>query len=270
MRNDRSTPINHGTVRSTQLTYNMERINTANIITTRYQRTLDKKKVDRIVANFDERVANEPKVSLRNGKYYVFDGQHTIAARKKLNGGKDLVILCKVFYDLSEKEEALLFATQTGHSSKPTSGITLRAKVIGNDPETLSFIKATEVVGLKPSFSDSKGKFRLRCINTAKNLFHKYGEAQYVNALRCVVDAWEGDPVSLRSEILITLCAFVNVYEGHFDRKKLSQKLQYVSPENIIRIYNGVNGEGGKKKSMQFVLDVYNHRNTIDPQPVRF
>ena len=54
MRNDRSTPINHGTGRSTQLTYNMERINTANIITTRYQRTLDKKKVDRIVANFDE------------------------------------------------------------------------------------------------------------------------------------------------------------------------------------------------------------------------
>ena len=108
MRNDRSTPINHGTGRRTQLTYNMERINTANIITTRYQRTLDKKKVDRIVANFDERVANEPKVSLRNGKYYVFDGQHTIAARKKLNGGKDLLILCKVFAECFWKCEVHL------------------------------------------------------------------------------------------------------------------------------------------------------------------
>ena len=270
MRNERNTPIYHGPAKSTHLVYNLERINTAKINTTRYQRTLDKKKVDRIVANFDERVANEPKVSVRNGKYYVFDGQHTIAARKKLNGGRDLEVLCKVFYDLSEKEEAMLFATQTGHSSKPTSGVTLKAKIIGNDPETIAFIKATEVVGLKPSYSDSKGKYQLRCINTAKNLFHKYGEKQYVEALRCVVEAWEGDPISLRSEILITMCAFVNIYEDHYDRKKLSQKLQYVSPENIIRIYKGVNGEGGKKKSMQFVLDVYNHRNTIDPQPVRF
>lgn len=41
--------------------------------------------------------ANEPKVSFRNGRYYVTDGQHTIEARILRNGGKDLPILCKVY-----------------------------------------------------------------------------------------------------------------------------------------------------------------------------
>ncbi len=62
---------------------------------------------------FDERVANEPKISFRDGHYYVMDGQNTIAALKFLNGGEDLQIRCKV----TEREEALLFAQQTGISN---------------------------------------------------------------------------------------------------------------------------------------------------------
>ena len=49
-----------------------------------YQRHLNANRVKRIAAEFDERIANAPKVSYRNGHYYVFDGQHTIAARKLL------------------------------------------------------------------------------------------------------------------------------------------------------------------------------------------
>ena len=52
-----------------------------------YQRELNTARVHKIAAEFDERIANEPKVSCRNGHYYVFDGQHTIAARKHRNKG---------------------------------------------------------------------------------------------------------------------------------------------------------------------------------------
>ena len=82
-----------------------------------YQRELNTDRVHKIVKQFDERVANEPKVSYRDGRYYVFDGQHTIAARVERNGGKPLMILCKVYYGLTEKEEARLFAEQTGFSA---------------------------------------------------------------------------------------------------------------------------------------------------------
>ena len=51
-----------------------------------YQRKLNTERVAKIVAGFNERIANEPKVSFRDGHYYVFDGQHTIVARKHMNG----------------------------------------------------------------------------------------------------------------------------------------------------------------------------------------
>ena len=54
-----------------------------------YQRHLNASRVKRIAAEFDERIANAPKVSYRDGHYYVFDGQHTIAARKLLNNNSD-------------------------------------------------------------------------------------------------------------------------------------------------------------------------------------
>lgn len=43
-----------------------------------YQRVLRTRKVAEISATFSEYVANEPKVSYRDGRYHVFDGQNTM------------------------------------------------------------------------------------------------------------------------------------------------------------------------------------------------
>ena len=58
--------------RDFNLMYKMVRVNSADIDTATYQRKLDKNKVRRIAAEFDERIANEPKLSYRDGKYFVF------------------------------------------------------------------------------------------------------------------------------------------------------------------------------------------------------
>lgn len=71
-----------------------------------YQRDQKLRQINDISKDFDERVANEPKVSYRDGRYFVFDGQHTIAARVHRNGGDPLPILCKVYFGMTEKEEA--------------------------------------------------------------------------------------------------------------------------------------------------------------------
>lgn len=54
-----------------------------------YQRVLRTRKVEEISATFSEYVANEPRVSYRDGRYHVFDGQNTIEAR--IDGKKVLV-----------------------------------------------------------------------------------------------------------------------------------------------------------------------------------
>lgn len=51
-----------------------------------YQRKIDAARVERIVNSFDPRLANEVKVSFRDGKFYVFDGAHTLSALKRIHG----------------------------------------------------------------------------------------------------------------------------------------------------------------------------------------
>lgn len=56
--------------------YQMRVIHSSKLIYPReiYQRGVQRKRVELIAADFNEYVANEPKISFRNGKYYVVDG----------------------------------------------------------------------------------------------------------------------------------------------------------------------------------------------------
>ena len=92
-------------------------LNSSELIVPRdtYQRALHPARVARIAKEFDERVANEPKISFRDGHYYVMDGQNTIAARKFLNGGEDLQIRCKVYFGMTEQRRSPPVCTADRH-----------------------------------------------------------------------------------------------------------------------------------------------------------
>lgn len=131
--------------------YKMMVLDTGQIETPRenYQREVNNNRVKRIVKYFDERIANEPKVSFRDGKYYVFDGQHTISARKLMNGNQDIPILCKVYMGMTEQEEAALFSKQTGESAPLTAGVRIRAEIFGEDEVALAFLAANADLGIE-------------------------------------------------------------------------------------------------------------------------
>ena len=114
-----------------------------------YQRMLRMEKVSQIAENFSEYIANEPKVSYRDGRFYVFDGQNTVEARRTCNGGKDLPIRCKVFLGLSKEAEATLFALQTGISTCLTAGERLRANLVAENPGALYFVGITSNAGVE-------------------------------------------------------------------------------------------------------------------------
>jgi hypothetical protein len=113
------------------------------ILCIEYQRMLRMEKVSQIAENFSEYIANEPKVSYRDGRFYVFDGQNTVEARRTCNGGKDVTIRCKVFYGLTKEDEATLFAIQTGNATCLTAGERLRANLVAENPDALYFVGIT-------------------------------------------------------------------------------------------------------------------------------
>ena len=237
-----------------------------------YQRGVQRKRVEMIAADFNEYVANEPKVSFRNGKYYVVDGQHTIEGRILRNGGKDLPILCKVYTGLTMEQEALFFAEQNGHSAPLTAGIKLRAKVVGGDAPSRAFLAATNRVGLAFNYDSLQlSDYRISCVGTALKLYNQMGEKIYCESLRLIVAAWDGKPDSFRASVLRGMMHFVELYHGEFSEERLVRALSNVHPMEIYRVGRDNPAKlPGWKKYVFPIYMAYNGKGRKDALPMKF
>ncbi len=251
--------------------YKLMEINSRDLVIPEvYQRRLNSNRVARIVTGFDERIANEPKVSFRDDSYFVFDGQHTISARKKMNSNDDLPILCKVYYDMTEDEESRLFAMQTGESAELTPSAKLRANLHGNDPDSLAFIAATEKAGLHIGYERAEGNGRITCISTAFGEFMRVGADIYTEALTVMQKAWGGIPESLRADLVQGVVKFVALYHDTYNRDRLIQRLSDFHPTALYISAMADKTFKGKKKYVSMIHRIYNNGNKKGTLPIRF
>lgn len=72
------------------------------------QRELRAHRVSKLVASFDPEQIGNPTVNLREGAYYVIDGQHRIEAMKAIGWG-DQAVQCWTYEGLTESQEAEIF-----------------------------------------------------------------------------------------------------------------------------------------------------------------
>lgn len=134
------------------------------------------------------------------------------------------------------QQEALFFAEQNGHAAPLTAGIKLRAKVVGEDALSMAFLAATNRVGLDFNYDSLQlSDYRISCVGTALKLYNQMGEKIYCEALRLIVDAWEGKPDSFRAAVLKGVMYFVEVYHGEFSEERLIRALRSVHPMEIYR-----------------------------------
>ncbi len=256
-----------------QLPYVEKTLSSAQIEVPRetYQRSFNDKRAQKIADMFDERIANMPKVSYRDGRYFVFDGQHTIAARKKLNGGKDLKIDCKVYFGMTEQEEAILFAQQFGASSPLSAGAKLRALIYGGDPTATAFMKANEEIGIQIDYDQERGRDRIGCIQTALDAYKRIGEDRYKEAMTILKTAWNGEPDSFRTENVLGVTHFVDLYHEEYCPQRLINQLRRIDPLTIYREgrATGLNLAGYKKYLLQ-VYRAYNGNSKKNTLPLKF
>lgn len=223
-----------------------------------YQRAIDMKRVRKIVKNFNPCLVNLVKVSYRDNKYYIFDGQHTTIALAMINGKNDVEVECKVFYGLTKQEEAKLFAEQTGESKQLTSRATFKALYTARDIDVLDLCEYTKKAGLSISFTQTKTTNRIVAVSKAFKIFTADKE-NYVPLMKMIKDTWDGDPDSLQSLILGGVYEFDKTYKGHYDPKAFVKRLADVSPKVIIR-EGRVSHTGGDKRFARQMLLVYNKK----------
>lgn len=200
-----------------------------------YQRVIDYNRVKQIVANFNSDLVNPIKVSKRDGKYYVFDGQHTLAALKARNNNKDIKVECKVYSGLSQQEEARLFAEQNGLARIVQSNAKMKALYTANDTEIVELHDTIVSLGIIFDFSKNKAPYKIISCATIYKIFKQTSKSEFCDILEIIRDAWCGEPDSYGKEILEGVHIFYKTYKGMFDKNKAISQFGKVHPQQIIR-----------------------------------
>ena len=197
---------------------------------------------------------------------------HTIEGCILLNGGEDRPILCKVYTGLTMEQEALLFAEQNGHAAPLSAGIRLRAKVVGGDAPSKAFVAATNRVGLSLNYDSMQlSDYRISCVGTALKLYDQLGEEIYCEALRHIVEAWEGRPDSFRAAVLRGVMYFVQLYHGQYSAERLVRALSGVHPMELYRISRDNPAKlPGWRRYVYPIYTTYNGKCRKDALPMKF
>lgn len=226
-----------------------------------YQRLLDFGRVKRIVSNFNPNLVNPIKVSFRDGKYYVFDGQHTLKSLMTKNGG-DLLVDCKVYYGMTYEDEAKMFSEQNGLSRSVESSQKLLALYEAKDIDVVDFKNSVEECGLICTFKRTGGATRntIGCYKSVFDIYMKYGKSHLQEVLRTILEIWSGEGESLRKEIITGMDIFIRTYKGEYNKSSLVKRLSSVSPITLCRDGNAF-VTGGNKRYARIILQYYN-KNT--------
>lgn len=243
-----------------------------NVPTELYQRRLDPVRANKIAEKFDERLLNDPKVSWRDGRYFVFDGQHTLEAMKILNGNKDLLVRIRMFEGMTAKDEAMLFAKQFGESESVAAGARIRALIYAEDPTALAFQAAVRSVGFELDYSHQRGKNRIGCISAAYKQFKELGAERFTEVLTAIREAWDGDSNSFRLGNIVGLCQFAELYRDEYSHYRLVKRLSIVGPMEIYQSAKDIS-EGecpGDLKYLKVVWDIYNGTSASKALPRKF
>lgn len=206
-----------------------------------YQRSLDEKRVAKMVKDYNPNLVNPPKVSFRSGKYWVFDGQHTIAMLRKVKG-ENKTIECRVFHGMTWLDELELFIAQNGIDSDPTTMDKLRASYNGGEPEVKAMVQAAAMAGVTVDFSTSKSAGRCIAVSTLFKLYKTMEQTDFITVLSLIMAAWPSDPDGLTGHLISGLSKFYTTYKDRIKRNDLLKILKSYTPRAIIAEGRGVGG----------------------------
>lgn len=239
--------------------YEIKMINTKDLCIDTYQRELEDPRVKKILKNFNPYLPNIIKVSFRDGKYWVFDGQHTVAALKAHNGGKDLMAECKVFFGLTYNDESELFCLQNGISRSVLTADKLKAAYLREDPAARKLVNTAQSAGWTVDFITSPAQGRLHSLASVCWAFKYLEPNQFYEMLSVIKCAWMGASESVSAEMLRGMSIFVKTYYGLYDRRRLIACLQKISPLAIVRDGKAM-AFGGNAKYARVILNAYNKK----------
>lgn len=200
-----------------------------------YQREIKSDKVIYILANFDEKKVNPICVSYRNGKYYVVDGQHTLASLKARGVEK---ALCHIRYGLTEQEESEWFVELELGYGKQKKSTMLNAKLLSGKYDEIEAINdIVKSVGYALDIPSTKGGGipTIKATKAMEVLYNEFGEEVLSSAMKLHSEVFDWDKKSLQENFLKGFVKFYHTYSEDLDVKRLKFAFKKTSTSMFAR-----------------------------------
>lgn len=238
-----------------------------------YQRPVNPKEVERLIREWDERLLDPIIVSFRDGKFNVVDGQHRIAALRKMNGGNGVMVNCKVYSGLTYEQEAdLCYKLDKAKKRLSLSQSTNALAEAGTDAEVAEVKRLVESCGFVWALGKSHGKTgEIVSTRALMNAYRLLGGSAFSRMLSLVWGAWKGDPRSLTAAVLSGMALFVKTYDTELDDHAFIKRLAVVDPDEINR--RGRADFSTNNAALRFarvLLEKYNGQRGGKKLPYRF
>lgn len=246
--------------------YEYRQLNTARLQSNQtYQRPVDPKHVREIIDNFDPLYLEEVLVSLREGRYYVIDGQNRIAALRHMNHGRDCLVNCKVFHGLTYEQEADMFCHLDSIKKKLRYCDSIRARAEAkSDPVILDITEILSRYGIKWSYIGS-GSNADNIITASKALVDSYkslGPIMFELAVRLLARTWKGQKDSMSAAFVKGVSLFIKTYVHDADEDLFVKKLCTLTPAEVKSLARAeISASKVELKYARVFLNRYNYRS---------
>lgn len=224
-----------------------------------YQKPLVKSRVNIIVKNYNKGLVGAICVSRRqDGKLYILDGQHRVAALKRL-GIKD--VACQVHLRLTVQDEARMFVNLNKTRWNPSAYDEHKAKVIAQDPIALKIKGIIESVGYNIGNGEAEGR-----IQAVRQLYKEYkslGDKGLAKVFHITKAIWGNDKDALAGYAFSGLSLFIKKYGDQIADEQIIKRLRKASPIRLYQKARSVitvgSGEGAAYAYYQAIISEYNH-----------
>ena len=219
-----------------------------------YQRPVDEKEVNRLIREWDDRLLDPLVVSFRDGKFNVVDGQHRVAAMRKMNGGKEVMVPCIIYSGLTYEQEADL------------------CYKLDKAKKRLTLAQATNALAESGMDRRTRAANEIGSIRALMKSWRALGNEEFSRMLVLLRCTWGGHPDSLTSFVFSGMTTFLKTYSAEMDDRIFIRQLSRVEPDEIVRrgkLDFSTNNNG--LRYARVILEKYNNqRKNAKKLPYRF
>jgi len=202
-----------------------------------YQQPISEKKVDHLVREWDDRLLTPLTVSFRDGKFNVVDGQHRVAAMRKMNNGENVMVPCLVYSGLTYEQEAELCYRIDQSKGRLSLAMSTNALMeSGQDAQVLEIRRLLEQEGFTWVLGKkAKAPYEIAATAAVIRAYRLLGGATFSRLFSLLRNTWHGDPQSLQGTFLSGVALFLKTYELEVNDHNFTRRLSLTAPEEISR-----------------------------------